>query len=94
MLKNYEGVFIISPDAEKEALEQIILSIQETITKQGGQVLQLDQWGKRPLAYRIRKQMEGQYLIARFSLDSKAVGGLEQSLKLREEILRSLIVVA
>ncbi len=92
MVRKYEGVFILRPEVEKDALEQQISVIQEIMTKQGGKVDQWERWGKRPLAYRVQKQTEGQYIMARFTLDSKNVQALEQNLKLREDILRFMVV--
>ncbi|MBI1976783.1 MAG: 30S ribosomal protein S6, partial [Candidatus Omnitrophica bacterium] len=90
-MKSYEGIFIVKPEAEKEELNRLAALAQEIITKQGGKVVQMDLWGRRPLGHRIRGQMEGQYIYVSFDMDPLKVVHLERAIKLQEEILKALV---
>src|SRR3989338_2019045 len=90
-MKSYEGIFIVKPEAEKEELNRLAALAQEVITKQGGKVVQVDLWGRRPLGHLIRGQMEGQYIYVSFDMDPLKVVQLEQAIKLQEEILKALV---
>ena len=91
-MRNYEGVFIISPDLSAETTKGTVTGIQELVTKNGGRVDGLQEWGKRRLAYKIQKKHEGHYVLVNFQLDSKNTKKLEQSLRLNDQVMRYLLV--
>ena len=90
-MRGYEGIFIVKPEAEKEELNRLSELIQGVIVKNGGQITQVDLWGRRPLGHRVRKNMEGQYIYACFNLEPSKAGKLQQSIRLQEEILKAMI---
>ena len=90
-MKNYEGIFIVKPEAEKEELSRLTEMTQGIITKQGGEITKVEMWGKRPLGYRIRKQNEGQFIYTAFNLEPSKVSTLVQSIKIQEEILKAIV---
>ena len=55
MVKKYEGMFIIKPDIDKDSKKKIVDLISGTITKEGGEVKDLNEWGKNRLAYKIKR---------------------------------------
>ena len=91
----YEGLFILRSDAAaaQEQVDRSVQQIRDTITKHGGQVTEQQLWGRRKLAYPIAKQREGVYVLAHFTAEPKAIPPLEQTLRLNETLLRSLIVI-
>ena len=91
-MRNYEGVFIINPDLAGDAAKGIVTQVQELVTKNGGRVDGLQEWGKRRLAYKIHKRHEGNYLVMNFQLDSKHTKKFEQALRLNDNVLRFLLV--
>ena len=91
-MRNYEGVFILSPELNSEASKGFIAQIQEMVSKNGGRVDGLQEWGKRRLAYKIKKKHEGNYVILNFQLDSKQTKKLEQALRMNDQLLRFLLV--
>ncbi len=91
-MRNYEGIFIASPDLSAEATKGIITQVQEFISKNGGRVEGLQEWGRKRLAYKIKKKQEGHYFILNFQLDSAHAKKLEQSLRLNDQILRYLLI--
>ena len=91
-MRNYEGVFILNPDLAGDAAKGAVAQVQELVTKNGGRVDGLQEWGKRRLAYKIGKKQEGNYLLVNFQIDTQQTKKLEQSLRLNDQIIRYLLV--
>ena len=91
-MRNYEGIFILNPDLAGDAAKGAVAQVQELVSKNGGRVDGLQEWGKRRLAYKIGKKHEGNYLVLNFQIDSKQAKKLEQSFRLNDQILRFLLV--
>lgn len=91
-MRNYEGVFILNPDLAGDVSKGIVGQIQDFISKNGGRVDNLQDWGKRRMAYKINKKQDGNYVILNFQLDPSFTKKLELSLKLNEQIVRYLLV--
>ncbi len=91
-LRDYELVLIISPEVVDEALDTTIKSISQFITEKGGIISEVEQWGKRRLAYPIEHFMEGSYVLTRFKSEPILSKELEANLKMSEEVLRHLLI--
>ena len=91
-MRNYEGVLILNPDLPVDQSKATVAQVQELVTKNGGRVDGLQEWGKRRLAYKIGKRHEGNYLIVNFQMDSKQAKKLEQAFRLNDNVLRYLLV--
>ena len=91
-LRDYELVLIISPEVVDEALDTTIKSVSQFITDKGGIVSEVEQWGKKKLAYPIEHFMEGSYVVTRFKLEPVLSKELETNLKMSEEVLRHLLI--
>lgn len=91
-VREYELIFIISPELAEEASESLINRVSQFVTDNGGTTPSLDHWGKRRLAYPIKRFTEGNYVLARFSLKSSLTKELEASLEISEEVLRHLLI--
>ncbi len=91
-MRNYEGVFIINPDLNPDAAKNVVTQVQETVTKNGGRIEGVQDWGKRKLAYKIKKKAEGHYCILNFQLESTTSKKLEQALRLNDSLLRYLLI--
>ena len=91
-MRNYEGVIILNPDLAGDAAKSAVATVQELVTKNGGKVDGLQEWGKRRLAYKIDKKQEGNYLVVNFQMDSLQAKKLEQSFRLNDQIMRYLLV--
>jgi small subunit ribosomal protein S6 len=64
-MREYEIFFIAHPDLEESALNDVAEKVKGWVTEAGGTVLKADFWGRRRLAYAIRKQKEGQYICSK-----------------------------
>lgn len=91
-MRSYEFVYIISPEIEEENLQGVTDKIGQLIANGGGQVVRLDSWGRRRLAYPIKKFLEGHYMVAQIQLEPGAITELKRSLGLTEEVIRYLLV--
>lgn len=87
----YEGLFIVHPDLTAEAQKTVFTQIEEPIAKQGGTIETAQEWGRRSLAYPIRKKKEGVYYLVRFHLEPQSMATLRKGYSLNESILGSLI---
>jgi small subunit ribosomal protein S6 len=91
-MRVYESIFIASPTLSEEEVNQTTELIQNVITSNGGEVVKVDKWGKRPLAYEIKKQREGYYVLLLFNADPKVLSELDRRYKLTDHILRYNII--
>lgn len=91
-MKNYELVLIYDPLLPEDAIEAEIKKTEEAIQKSAGKVLSVDKWGRRKLAYELKKKKEGIYTVINFQGSSKLVSDLDSSLKIQEPVLRHMIV--
>ncbi|MDP2673729.1 MAG: 30S ribosomal protein S6 [Dehalococcoidia bacterium] len=91
-MRDYELVMIVSPEVADEAVPATIERVQQFIAEQGGEVKEVNPWGRRRLAYPIEKYREGSYVVAQLSLDPQQLGALEENLKLSDDVIRHLVV--
>ena len=91
-MRNYEGVFIINPDLSTDASKGVVTQVQDLVSKNGGRVDGLQEWGKRRMAYKIKKKHEGNYVIVNFQIDPAQTKRLEQAFRLNDNLLRYLLV--
>ena len=90
-MSTYEVITVVRPDLDEEALNAVIERVQQRIVEVGGDVTSTDRWGKRRIAYPIRKYRDGYYVMTVFSLASGQVARLRQTLGLNEDLLRFVV---
>ena len=90
-MREYELVFVVHPDLDDSAFKELVERVKGWITDGGGQVSKTDLWGKRKLAYPIRKQKEGQYVLLETQMSPAFCSQLERNLRLQESVLRYLV---
>jgi small subunit ribosomal protein S6 len=91
-MRDYELTFVVRPDVEDATLKALLDKVKGLLTAAGGQALELESWGRRTLAFPIKKVTEGQYFFIRVQLSPQAIRELERNLQLTEQILRFLFV--
>lgn len=84
----YEIVAVLRPDLDEEALGAALTRVNQRITEHGGSVTSQERWGKRKLAYPIKKYRDGFYVLTVFTLDAARIAPLRRVLGLNEELLR------
>lgn len=92
-MRNYEVVFIVHPDLEETAFNDVVDRIKGWITEADGNIANVDVWGKRKMAYPIRKQREGQYVLINAQMNPSSISELERNIRLTEPVLRHLVTV-
>jgi small subunit ribosomal protein S6 len=91
-MRPYELVVLLHPDLEIDA-DAPISKLEKLVETAGGKVTKRDNWGKRRLAYQVKKQDFAVYAYFELLLDPSKVPGFERNLILAEEVLRHLIVI-
>jgi small subunit ribosomal protein S6 len=91
-MRNYEVAFIAHPELDDASLNSLVEKAKGWISAAGGQVGQVDLWGRRRLAYPIRKQKEGQYILMQMQMTAAGTNEVERNLRLTEQVLRFQIV--
>jgi small subunit ribosomal protein S6 len=91
-MRKYELTFIIHPEVEEKEVESVVEKVRKIIGDDGGKVTDVNHWGRRRLAYPIKKQLEGYYVVMRVELEPSAINELERKLSLTEEVIRHLLV--
>ncbi len=92
-MANYESVMIFQGDLEEEKKEALLEKIKEVISKNGGELINLESWGKKKLAYTIKKvHQEGDYYLMNFQGEQQVISELEHLFKITEEVIRYLII--
>jgi small subunit ribosomal protein S6 len=91
-VRNYELVFIVHPEIDDEGLAAAVETVEDLVQRGGGQVVKVDLWGVRRLAYPIQKLREGQYVLMHLNMQPAGVAELERSLGLSEQVIRHLVV--
>ena len=90
-MNNYEGLFVVKPDLKEEDVKNIFKAIGESVTKSGGTIKKEESWGKKQLAYPVKKAKDGYYYKLEFAAPAEAVAKLEAGFKLNSDILRMMI---
>lgn len=93
MTKPYEVVYIFDSALEEPAITQKLEQFHALIATPGAEAPVLNHWGKRTLAYPIRKRDTGYYVVANFSTDPALLPEFERAIKLDEGVIRFLVVL-
>ena len=91
-MNKYELALVFTPVIDDETRQAEMQKVQELIERFGGTIEKIDDWGKRRLAYEIKKLNEGYYNLVAFESDSSAPAEIESRVRIMENVLRYLIV--
>jgi len=92
-LREYEIMLILPAEADEALVGTALDRITKVIASDGGEVGNVDRWGRRRFAYEIAKQTEGYYVVAKFTAEPATVVDLERTLKLADEVIRHKVLV-
>jgi small subunit ribosomal protein S6 len=93
MTRQYEVVYIFDSALEETAINERLARFHALIQQNGIEPPQVTHWGKRTLAYPIKKHDTGYYVVAKFEADATALPEFERAIKLDEGVMRFLVVV-
>lgn len=88
---NYEAMYILAPSLNEEAVAALVAKFK-AVVEANGTVSEVDEWGKRRLAYPINDEEEGVYTVINFTADPSFPAELDRVYKITEGVMRSLIV--
>jgi small subunit ribosomal protein S6 len=91
-VRNYEVVFVAAPTLASEELEGFINHIQTVVESKNGKVVKVENWGKKPLAYRIKKFREGYYVVLSIEGNGSAIAELERRFRVTDYIMRFISI--
>ena len=92
-MRRYELLSILNSEITEEELDNMVEKITQGIKKEGVEIFGVDKWGKRRLAYEIKKSKKGFYFLVQFSCEQQTLREIEKSLKFIDGIERFMIVV-
>src|SRR3954469_5858403 len=86
--REYETIYILRPDSTTDVISQVNLKVRGVIEAGGGTLLKVDNWGKRKLAYEVKKQLKGIYLFFSYLGTAGLVEEVERNLRLTDSVIR------
>ncbi len=90
-MNKYESVVIINPNVEENALKELIERFQ-TLINTDGKVEQVNELGKKKLAYEIKKNKEGYYIVYDFEANPSLIAELERNYRITDEVIKFIVV--
>lgn len=91
-MNKYELALVISAKIEDDARTATVEKAKEYITRAGGTITEVEDWGKKRLAYEVQKMNEGYYYFIQFEAASTAPAAIEQDVRIMDNVLRFLCV--
>jgi small subunit ribosomal protein S6 len=88
----YEKVMIIDPNVDDSTVEDTVGKVKDVITRQGGEILKTENWGRRKLAYELNKHQKGSYIFLLFKAPSATISELERLCKVMDPIIKFMVV--
>jgi small subunit ribosomal protein S6 len=91
-MNEYELLYIVSPRVPADEVNNAVERVSALIRNAGGEVLTVENWGRRRLAYPIRQYFEGSYVLTTLRMPPAGAAGLEAALVISEEVIRHLLI--
>ena len=87
-MRKYETIFILDPDLEEEQTQSTIEKVKGIITQTNGEILKVEDWGKRKLAYEVKKKPKGHYFLIHFSGTPTLLSELERNFRVMDAVIK------
>ena len=91
-MANYESVLIARQDLGASQVSSIVSDLSDVVKKEGGEVVRVDNWGLKNLAYRIKKNRKGHYVVMNIAAPAKAIAEFERIMRFNEDIIRYMTI--
>ena len=91
-MNKYELALIVSAKIEDDARAAVVEKAKEYITRFGGTVTEVEDWGKKKLAYEIGKNKEGNYVVFDFTANPSLIAELERNYRITDEIIKFIVI--
>src|SRR4051812_6472609 len=93
-MKTYETTIIFDPGLEEARINEEVERVSQSIAQASGEIVEVQRWGKRKLAYNIRKRRDGTYIHIKHKSPPELIGEMDRRFRLNEGVLRHLPVLA
>jgi small subunit ribosomal protein S6 len=91
-MRTYETIFIVHPDTVGDQYAAVVDKFKGILTDQGSEILKVEEWGTRKLAYPVKKQGRGTYVLVAYQAGPKVIAEFERRMRLDESIIKFLTV--
>ncbi|HJU04702.1 MAG TPA: 30S ribosomal protein S6 [Nitrospiraceae bacterium] len=91
-MQTYESIFIVRPSLSDEDTSKIIEKMKGVVEKSGATLLKSENWGKKKLAYEVKRERKGTFVYLHFNAEGGVVGELERSYRLEDSVIKFLTV--
>ena len=92
-MREYEVMLILPAEADESAVGGAVERITKVLSEGGGEVKNIDRWGRRRFAFPIARQSEGYYVVVRFTSEPSSLAEIDRTLTLADEVMRFKVVV-
>jgi small subunit ribosomal protein S6 len=90
--RTYEVMFIVRPDMQDEDVDKLVANLESNANTAGAKIQTTERWGKRKLAYDVRRFSEGNYILLKVDADGKAIHEVERRLRVAEPVIKFITV--
>ena len=90
-MNKYESVVIVNPNLEEESIKNLVNKFSDLINTDG-KVTSVEEMGKRKLAYEIKKQKEGFYIVLKFEAKPELISELERNYRITDEVIKFMVI--
>lgn len=87
-MRTYETIYIVNPEATGDAYAAIVDKFKGVLTEQGASIIKVDEWGVRKMAYPIKKQTRGSYVLTVFEAQPEVIKEFERRMRIDETIMK------
>lgn len=87
-MRKYETIFIAHPDLVEDEVKGLIEKTREVIENLNGELIKVEEWGRRKLAYKLKKLTKGYYILIRFLGNGQVLAEIERNLRLSDSVLK------
>ncbi len=91
--RRYETTIIAAPNVTEDELNQIVAALEKVVADGGGTLIRTDRWGKRRLAFRVRKHEDGIYVLMFYEAPSAVVREIERRIRIEDRLIKFLTVL-
>jgi len=91
-MRKYEALYVLAPNLSEEEVKANVEKFKNVVVNGGGEVENIDEWGKRKLAYEIKHMNEGYYVLMNFSGNAELPKELDRVLRISDGVIRHIVV--
>src|SRR3979411_279612 len=87
-LREYETIFLVRPDLAEDLVDKIVERMRGIVNREGGKVIKVENWGKKKVAYEVKKNLRAIFIRFVYLGDTKAVAEFERNLRMTDDVLK------